>query len=155
MQRYMCSRFFIDFKTLSEQISVVTKYVSTHFLPSSTINVLSEQNPLYQIYVQVQAKQMASPPPSTTEIDDFQLRNARLCLLFFESLLAVIQQSCVCLTGDDKGQLLSQMRLLQECYHQEHDHLFIHDPEHMRKYHTFPPPYSGHHRMVKVSFLFV
>lgn len=150
MQRYMCSRFFIDFKTLPEQLSMITKYVATHFLPCSIVNELYETHQLYEIFQYLQQQQNQSK-----EIDQTELINARLCLLFFEHLFTVILQSCVCLTGEDRDVLLATLRCLKDCYHAEYEYLFVGDTEHFRKYHTFQPQYAngGNHsnRLVRLS----
>jgi hypothetical protein len=145
IQRYMCSRFFIDFKTLTEQMLTITKYVATHFLPCSMINELFETNAINDIFRLLNYQHSSSA--MSKAIDPLESINARLCLLFFEYLLAVIHQSCVCLAGDDKDILLNNIRTLKECYHVEYEYLFAHDDEHHRKYHTFQSQYvhASHH----------
>jgi hypothetical protein len=67
--------------------------------------------------------------------------NARLCLLFFEHLSAVIQLSTVCLTHHDKEATLMNINHLKEYYHQKYEYLFIGDNYHYQRYHS----YHRHH----------
>ncbi|CAF1191878.1 unnamed protein product [Rotaria sordida] len=139
MQRYMCSRFFIDYKTIPEQIYVIAQYVATHFLPSSRINNLHITNNFNEIlqYRYYQQNQLINSKYDSKQIDQIDLINARLCLLFFEHLASIIQQSTVCLTHEDRELLLINIHYLKENYHYEYEHLFFGDNQHFQKYHLF------------------
>ena len=127
MQRYMCSRFFIDYKTLPEQIHVIAQYVTTHFLPSSIITPLHTTNNLNEIFqhCNYSQNQISNSKYDLQQIDRIELINARLCLLFFEHLQAVIHGSTVCLTHKDKQLLLLNIHNLKENYRRAYEHLFF------------------------------
>ncbi|CAF2994863.1 unnamed protein product [Rotaria socialis] len=139
MQRYMCSRFFIDYKTIPEQIHVIAQYVATHFLPSTIISNLHITNNLNEILQRryYQQNQMINSKYDSKQIDQIDLINARLCLLFFEHLAAIIQQSTVCLTHEDRELLLINIHYLKDYYHYEYEHLFVGDNQHFQKYHNY------------------
>ncbi|UJR21874.1 hypothetical protein I4U23_024947 [Adineta vaga] len=145
MQRYMCSRFCIDYKTSPEQIHVIAQYVATHFLPSSIISnlhITNNVNEIFQHRSYLQS-QLLNSKYDSNQIDQADLINARLCLLFFEYLADVIQQSTVCLTHEDRELLLMNILYLKESYHYEYEHLFVNDSQHYQKYHVYNHP---HHR---------
>lgn len=133
MQRYMCSRFFIDFKTLPEQISVIAKYVASHFLPCSRVTDLFETYDIPMIY---QILQSTINP--SREMDPARKSNCTLCLDFFQRLNLVIYGSCVCLTSNEKEVLIMNLSYLRECYHAEYEYLFQGDHEHQQIYHAHP-----------------
>ncbi len=143
MQRYMCSRFFIDYKTIREQLHVIAQYVGTHYLPSSiTTNfyTANNSNEISQIQYYLHNCLMNSKYNSEP-IDQVELTNARLCLLFFEHLFVVVQQSTVCLTHEDRDLLLYNIHLLKEYYHFEYERLFQGDNQHFQKYHAYNHPH--------------
>ncbi|CAF0896602.1 unnamed protein product [Adineta steineri] len=129
MQRYMCSRFFIDYKTIPEQMHVVNQYVSTHFLPLSMTNMEPSSNSL------AQRRNNQSNPKSSQ--DQNNVNNARLCLLFFDHLLSIIQISTVCLTHHDKEATLMNINQLKQYYHCKCEYLFIGDSYHQQRYHSY------------------
>ena len=135
MERYMSSRFFIDFKTLPEQISVITKYVASHFLPCSTVNELFERYPIHQVLQNLQNQSSQSK-----EIVPTDYISARLCLQFFDHLFFIIQRSCVCLSIDERDHLLRRISELKYCYHLEYEYLFANDEDHRRIHHAGNPP---------------
>ncbi|CAF1179856.1 unnamed protein product [Rotaria sp. Silwood1] len=147
MQRYMCSRFFIDYKTIPEQIYVIAQYVATHFLPSSIISNLHITNNLNEIlqHRYYQQNQLMNSKYDSKQIDQIDLINARLCLLFFEHLITVIQQSTVCLTHEDRELLFMNIHYLKEYYHYEYEHLFIGDNQHHQKYHGYNHLHQHNH----------
>ncbi|CAF2936461.1 unnamed protein product [Rotaria sp. Silwood2] len=149
MQRYMCSRFFIDYKTIPEQIHVIAQYVATHFLPSTIISNLHITNNINEILQRryYQQNQLMNSKYDSKQIDENDLINARLCLLFFEHLAAVIQQSTVCLTHEDRELLFINITYLKDSYHYEYEHLFMGDQQHIQKYHT----YIHHHHCINSS----
>ncbi len=135
MQRYMCSRFFIDYKTEPEQRHVITQYVTTHFLPLSITNI--EQSP--------QRRNNQQNLKSSSSSDQNHINNARLCLLFFDHLSNVIQQSTVCLTHHDKQSTLITINQLKDFYHYNYKHLFIDDNYHQQRYHHTYSHHYHHH----------
>jgi len=139
MQRYMCSRFFIDYKTVPEQIHVIAQYVATHFLPSSMVSNLHTLNNFHEIFQHRShlQNQLVNSKYDSKKIDEVDLINARLCLLFFEHLATVIQQSTVCLTHEDRELILINIHYLKEYYHYEYEHLFVGDRLHFEKYHAY------------------
>jgi len=139
MQRYMCSRFFIDYKTIREQLHVIAQYVSTHYLSSSLISnlyTLSNSNEVFHCH-SYEKTQIINSKYNSQQIDQIDLINARICLLFFEQLLSIIQQSTVCLTHEDRELLLYNIHILKEHYHYEYEHLFREDSHHHQKYHVY------------------
>ncbi|CAF4110965.1 unnamed protein product [Rotaria sp. Silwood2] len=136
MQRYMCSRFFIDYKTIPEQMYVITQYVTTHFLPLSLTNMDETTNSILQYRDNNQQN-------IKTSYTQNNIINVRLCLLFFDHLSNVIQQSTVCLTHHDKEATLINIHHLKEYYHYNYEHLFIDDNYHQQRYHSHPHHY--HH----------
>ena len=145
MQRYMCSRFFIDYKSLPEQIHAITQYVATHFLPLTCISHLylsSNPNEIFQHHFYVR-NQIIQSNYDSKEIHQYDSTNIRLCLLFFEHLSQIIQENTVCLTRDDKKLLISNIYYLQHTYHVQYEYLFCGDCEHFQKYHSFNPFYSS------------
>jgi hypothetical protein len=143
MQRYMCSRFFIDYKTIREQLHVIAQYVGTHYLSSSiTTNFYTANNSneisQTQYYLQ---NRLINSKYDHEQIDQMDLINVRICLLFFEHLIAVIQQSTVCLTHEDRELLLYNIHILKENYHYEYHHLFRYDNHHIQKYHVYNHPH--------------
>jgi len=143
MQRYMCSRFFIDYKTIREQLHVISQYISTHYLPSSTITnlyTLNNSNEIFHCH-SYQKTQLINSKYNSQQIDQIDLINARLCLLFFEHLSSVIQQSTVCLTHEDRELLLYNIQILNDYYHYEYEHLFHEDSHHHQKYHVYNHPH--------------
>ncbi|CAF3022301.1 unnamed protein product [Rotaria sp. Silwood2] len=136
MQRYMCSRFFIDYKTIPEQMYVITQYVTTHFLPLSLTNMDETTNSILQYRDNNQQN-------IKTSYTQNNIINVRLCLLFFDHLSNVIQQSTVCLTHHDKEATLINIHHLKEYYHYKYEHLFIDDNYHQQRYHSHPHHY--HH----------
>ena len=141
MQRYMCSRFFIDYKTIREQLHVIAQYVGTHYLPSSiTTNYFTTNNsneiPQSQYHLQ---NRLINSKYDSDQIDQVDLINARLCLRFFENLLVVIQQSTVCLTHEDRALLLYNIQILRDHYHYEYERLFQNDSQHFQMYHAYNP----------------
>lgn len=139
IQRYMCSRFFIDYKTLNEQLHAIAQYVATHFLPSaylSNLNLTNNADEILQRRV-YQQKQLLNSKNDPKQIDQSDLINARLCLLFFDHLSEVIRKSTVCLTHDDKQLLLNNITYINNCFHYEYDWLFVGDIEHHQKYHGY------------------
>ncbi len=139
VQRYMCSRFFIDYKTIREQLYVIAQYVATHYLSSSTTtNFYTVNNSTDLLQSQYyQQNQLINSKYDSQQVDEIDLINARLCLLFFETLAAIIQQSTVCLTHEDRDLLLYEMHVLKENYHFEYEHLFRNDNQHFQKYHVY------------------
>jgi len=135
MQRYMCSRFFIDYKTEPEQRHVITQYVTTHFLPLSITNI--EQSP------QRRNNQQNSKSSSSSEQN--HVNNARLCLLFLDHLANVIQQSTVCLTHHDKQATLILINHLKDFYHYNYKNLFIDDNYYQPRYHNYSHQHHNHH----------
>ncbi len=136
MQRYMCSRFFIDYKTEPEQRHVINQYVTTHFIPLSITN--TEQS------IQRQNNQQTTTKSSS---DQNHVNNARLCLLFFDHLFNVIQQSTVCLTHHDKQLTLLTINHLKDFYHYNYKHLFVDDTYHhqqQQRYNTYPHQHHSH-----------
>ncbi|CAF3434917.1 unnamed protein product [Rotaria sp. Silwood1] len=140
MQRYMCSRFFIDYKTIPEQMHVITQYITTHFLPLSITNIDQTTNFILQHQDNNNNQQQQNLKISYTQNN---VINARLCLLFFDHLFNVIQQSTVCLTHHDKEATLININHLKEYYHYKYEHLFIDDNYHQQRYHSHPHHY--HH----------
>ncbi|CAF2074880.1 unnamed protein product [Rotaria magnacalcarata] len=131
MQRYMCSRFFIDYKTIQEQMHVITQYVTTHFLPLSLTN--SDQSTMSAAQHRDHHQNLKS---STTQNNhQNNVNNVRLCLLFFDHLFHVIQHGTVCLTHHDKESTLININHLKECYHYKYEHLFVDDNYHQQRYH--------------------
>lgn len=139
MQRYMCSRFFIDYKTLREQLHVIAQYVSTHYLPSSVTShgYTNNSSESVEFSAALHHRVMTTRLRADNKIDQFDLLNASLCLQFFEHLLIIIQQSTVCLTHEDRDLLLYNLHVLKECYHFEYDPILIHDNQHYQKYHVY------------------
>ncbi len=137
MQRYMCSRFFIDYKTEPEQRHVITQYVTTHFIPLSITN--TEQS----------AQRRNNQQYSKSSTEQNHVTNARLCLLFFDHLSNVIQQSTVCLTHHDKHATLMTINDLKEFYHYNYKHLFLDNNNnhhhHQQRYHMYSHPHYNHH----------
>ncbi|CAF1186944.1 unnamed protein product [Adineta steineri] len=153
MQRYMCSRFFIDYKTITEQIHVIAQYVATHFLPSSilsNLHITNNMNEIFQ-YRSYLHNQLMNSKYDTKQIDQIDLINARLCLLFFEYLAQVIQDSTVCLAHEDRELLLFNIHYLKEYYHCEYEHLFIQDSQHLQKYHVYNPQHQRHNPSLNSS----
>ena len=146
MERYMCSRFFIDYKSIVEQFHVIAQYVATHFLPSSIISNLHITNNTNEIFHQraYTQTQLMNSKYDIKQIDEADLMNARLCLSFFDYLSIVIQRSTVCLTYEDRQLLLLQIHYLKECYHGEYEPLFEGDAEHYQKYHVYNHHYPSH-----------
>ncbi len=136
MQRYMCSRFCIDYKTIPEQIHVVGQYVATHFLPSSDMNNIHQTTNTNERNF-ISANQLSDSKYDSKQIDQIDLINARICLLFFEHLSAVVQQSTVCLTHEDRELLLINLHYLKEYYHCKYEYLFFDDSQHYQKYHAY------------------
>jgi hypothetical protein len=140
MQRYMCSRFFIDYKTVHEQVHVITQYVTTHFLPLSIINIAQSLNTVTN-----RRNNPQNSKNSFVQNDQNNVNNARLCLLFFDHLLNVVQQSTVCLTHHDKELTLMNINILKNNYHYKYGRLFIDDnyqqQQQQQRYHS----YSHHH----------
>lgn len=138
MQRYMCSRFFIDYKTEPEQRHVISQYITTHFIPLSIQN--AEQS------IQRRNNQQTTNKSSS---DQNHVTNARLCLLFFDHLFNVIQQSTVCLTHHDKQATLLIIKDLKDFYHYNYKYLFFDDDYHhqqqQQRYHTYHPHPHYHH----------
>ncbi len=126
MQRYMCSRFFIDYKTIPEQMHVITQYVATHFLPLSITNI--EQS---------QTQRRTTQQNSKSSHDQNNINNARLSLAFFDHLSTVIQQSTVCLTHHDKEATLMNINQLKQYYLYKCKHLFRYDNYHQQQYHSY------------------
>jgi hypothetical protein len=135
----MCSRFFIDYKTIREQLHVIAQYISTHYLPSSIISNFYTTNNSNEVLQSqyYQQNQLINSKYDLEQIDQIDLINARLCLLFFEHLAAVIQQSTVCLTNEDRELLLYNIHFLKESYHYEYERLFRDDSQHHQKYHAY------------------
>ena len=157
MQRYMCSRFFIDYKTIPEQMHVITQYVTTHFLPLSITSIDQSAH----LITQYQSNQIHSKFSSIKHNDQTHVMNARLCLLFFDHLLTVIQQSTVCLTRHDKELTLMNINHLKEYYHYQYEHLFVGDRYHYQRYHShiyryhnFSSSSSNSSRSVRLYFKF-
>lgn len=134
MQRYMCSRFFIDYKTEPEQRHVISQYISTHFIPSSIPNI--EQS--------IQRRNYSTNWKSSS-LDSNHVNNARLCLLFFDHLFNVIQQSTVCLTHHDKQVTLIMINQLKDFYHFHYKNLFPEENYHQQRYQTYPYQHYHHH----------
>lgn len=139
MQRYMCSRFCIDYKTLPEQLHVIVQYVATHYLPSSIVTNFYSTNTSNEVFNPHLNRQnlLQNSTYNSQQIDQIDLINARLCLLFFEHLSNVILQSTVCLTHEDRALLLYNIHALKESYHFEYEHLFRDDAQHHQKYHSY------------------
>jgi hypothetical protein len=135
----MCSRFFIDYKTIREQLHVIAQYISTHYLPTSVISNFYTTNNSNEIFHphQYQQNQLINSKYDSEQTDQIDLINARLCLLFFEHLVNVIQQSTVCLSHEDRDLLLYNIHILKENYHFEYEHLFRNDTHHHQKYHAY------------------
>jgi len=132
----MCSRFFIDYKTEPEQRHVITQYVTTHFLPLSITNIKQS------------TQRRNNQQNSKSSIDQNHVNNARLCLLFFDHLSSVIQQSTVCLTHHDKQSTLITINQLKDFYHYNYKHLFVDDNYHQQqqqRYHTYSHHHHYHH----------
>ena len=159
MQRYMCSRFFIDYKTIPEQIHVINQYITTHFLPLAMSNPMElNESPFFH-------RSSSSQLNLTTKLpEQINLNNARLCLLFFDHLLTVIQLSTVCLTHHDKELTLLSIHQLRESYHYKYEYLFVGDQHHYQRYHV--PSHVNQHqhcsssssnssRSVRSSFFFL
>ncbi|CAF1571341.1 unnamed protein product [Adineta ricciae] len=149
MERYMCSRFFIDYNSNAEQIHVIAQYVATHFLPSliiSNLHITNNTNEIFHQRAYTQTQLMNSKYDSKP-IDRSDLMNARLCSLFFDHLSFVIQRSTVCLTYEEQQLLLSNIYFLKECYHREYGPLFEGENEHYQKYHVYNHHYpsQNHH----------
>lgn len=138
MQRYMCSRFFIDYKTIREQLHVIAQYVGTHYLPSSiTTNFYTANNSNEIAHIQYYLQhRLINSKYGSEQIDPVDLMNARLCLLFLEHLGQVIQQSTVCLTHEDRQLLQYNIYLLKDHYYFEYDRLSQTDAQHFQKYHA-------------------
>ncbi|CAF1146921.1 unnamed protein product [Rotaria sordida] len=145
MQRYMCSRFFIDYKTIPEQMHVITQYVVTHFLPLSMTNIDQTTNSVlyYQNNNQENIK-TSYMQNNNNNNNQNNIINVRLCLLFFDHLSNVIQQSTVCLTHHDKEATLININHLKECYHYKYEYLFIDDNYHHQRYHSQHPHHYHH-----------
>ena len=148
MQRYMCSRFFIDYKTVPEQIHVITQYVTTHFLPLSMSSLVDPGQPLMECRVPPTATSSHSKSSLVQNTEHNHLVNARLCLLFFDHLLSVIQQSTVCLTHHDKEMTWIHINNLKESYHYKYEHLFLGDHQHFQQYHM----YHHHHHQQQQQY---
>lgn len=121
MQRYMCSRFFIDYKTIPEQMHAISQYVTTHFLPLSLINseALTIDN-----------------RDSQQNYNQNHVNSVRVCLLFFDHLYTVIRDNTVCLTHHDKEATLININNIKDYYHFKYEHLFINDNYHQQQYHS-------------------
>ncbi|CAF1071891.1 unnamed protein product [Adineta ricciae] len=140
MQLYMCSRFFIDYKSIPEQIHVITLYVSTHILLIPITNYEQSMNSSTQRRTQ----------NSKSSEDQNTVDNVRLCLLFFDHLSTVIRQSTVCLTHHDKEATLMMVEQLKHCYHYNYKHLFADDTYHQQRYHSYQNHnYHHQHRHVQ------
>ena len=143
MQRYMCSRFFIDYKTEPEQRHVINQYVTTHFIPSSIPN--TEQSIQRRQQHSSNSKSLSSSP------DHNHLHNARLCLLFFDHLFNVIQHSTVCLTHHDKQITLMMINQLRDFYHFNYKNLFPEENyyhqhhQQQQRYPAYPYQHYYHH----------
>jgi hypothetical protein len=136
----MCSRFFIDYKTVREQLHVIAQYVGTHYLPSSiTTNFYTSNNSneISQMQYYLHNRLMSSKY-DIEQNDQNDYINATLCLLFFEHLFGVVQQSTVCLTHEDRDLLLYNIHMLKEYYHMEYERVFRNDNQHFQKYHPYP-----------------
>lgn len=136
MLRYMCSRFFIDYKTEPEQRHVITQYVTTHFLPTSIPT--NEQRQTNQQHTKI-----------LSSTDQNHIKNVRLCLLFFDHLFNVIQHNTVCLTHHDKQTTLMIINQLKDFYHYNYKHLFVdtnhHHHHHQQRYHLYSHQNHNHH----------
>lgn len=133
MQRYMCSRFFIDYKTEPEQRHVINQYVSTHFIPTS-------------VFPCEQSMQRRNHSSNWKYSSSSDVNNARLCLLFFDHLFNVIQQSTVCLTHHDKQVTLLMINQLKDFYHFNYKNLFPEVNYHQQRYQTYPYHQHYHHQ---------
>ena len=136
MQRYMCSRFFIDYKTVREQLHVIAHYIGTHYLPTSiTTNFYTANNSSEISYIHYHLQHRLMNARCDSEpIDQINLINARFCLGFLKHLIDIIQQSTVCLTHEDRELLLYNICLLRDSYHFEYERLFQNDAQHFQKY---------------------
>lgn len=149
MQRYMCSRFFIDYKTLREQLYNIAQYIGTHYLPSSiTTNFYTANNSaeISSIYPYLE-RQLRTFRHESEPMDQIDLINAPLCLTFLNHLRQVIHQSTVCLTHEDRELLLYNVHLLQNTYLLEYSRYFQHENPHFHKY----PRYSSSNSSRSVS----
>jgi hypothetical protein len=135
----MCSRFCIDYKTIPEQMHVIGQYVATHFLPSSDMNNIHLTNNINELFQRhfIPLNQLIDSNYDSKQIDQIDLINARLCLLFFEHLASVTQQRTVCLTHEDRELLLINIHYLKEYYHYKYEYLFHGDSQHHQKYHVY------------------
>lgn len=135
MPRYMCSRFFIDYKTIPEQTHVITQYIATHFLPSSVTNITHTN--VHQQHQEFNSRRPSKYSRSNSANDPTDLINARLCFNFLDHLSHTIFTCTVCLTRDDKNATLMLIDHLKQQYRYEYRHLIQenHHPQRRNYYH--------------------
>lgn len=145
----MCSRFFIDYKTLREQLYNIAQYIGTHYLPSSiTTNFYTANNSseISSIHPYLE-RQLLTSRHECEPMDQTDAIHARICLEFLGHLMQVIHQSTVCLTHEDRELLLYNVYLLRNTYLLEYKRYFQYENPHFHKY----PRYASSNSSRSVS----